>query len=185
MEIFINIDKWLFGLINGQFVNSFFDKFFPYITQIKNWQILFIVLALWLLWKGGKKGRITIIVLGITILAADQISSTFLKNLVERLRPCNDITMTVRLLVDCGPGFSFPSSHAVNTFAAAFVLSRFYHENRYVFYTIAGLISYSRVYVGVHYPADIIAGALLGIIIAYLIVIIYDYVTKKIKTLSV
>ena len=184
MDFLINIDKWLFYIINGQWTNSLFDSFFPFITLQKNWTILYVVLSLWLLWKGGKRGRIAIILLAITIIFADQFSSNLLKNVVERLRPCNDI-ITVRLLVNCGPGFSFPSSHAVNSFAAAFILSRFYSENKYIFYTIAALIAYSRVYVGVHYPFDIIAGAIIGIIIAYIIVIIYEFMAKKIKVLSV
>lgn len=184
MHFLLNIDKWLFSLINGQWTNHLFDKFFPFITLQSNWTILYIVLSIWLIWKGGKRGRIAIILLGITIIFADQISSSLLKNLIERLRPCNDI-ISVRLLINCGSGYSFPSSHAVNSFAAALILSRFYNENKYIFYTIAALIAYSRVYVGVHYTFDVIAGAIIGIIIAYIFVIIYESVAKKIKVLSV
>ncbi len=184
MEFLINIDKWLFGIINGELTAPFFDKFFPLITLQRNWTILYVILGIWLLIKGGKRGRIAIVLLALTILAADQFSSNLLKNAFERIRPCNDI-ITVRLLIDCGPGFSFPSSHAVNSFAAAVLLSRFYSENRYFFYTIAGLIAYSRVYVGVHYPFDIIAGAITGIIIGRLFVFLYDYLSSKYKVFSV
>jgi undecaprenyl-diphosphatase len=184
MDFLFNIDKWLFSVLNGQFINPVFDKFFPFITLQQNWNLLYIVLAAWLLWKGGKRGRVAIIILAVTIIISDQTASHILKPLIARLRPCNDL-ISVRLLINCGSGFSFPSSHAVNTFAAAFILSRFYSENKYLFYIIAALIAYSRVYVGVHYPSDVIAGSILGIIIAYLIVIVYEFLSSKIKVISV
>jgi undecaprenyl-diphosphatase len=184
MEFILDIDQWLFSLLNGQLINPIFDKILPFITLQKNWNLLYIILTGWLLWKGGKRGRIAIIILAITMIVADQTASHLLKPLVGRLRPCNDL-LSVRLLIDCGPGFSFPSSHTVNTFAAAFVLSRFYGESKYIFYTIATLIAYSRVYVGVHYPADILAGAVLGIIIAYIIVLVYEFLSSKFKVFSV
>jgi undecaprenyl-diphosphatase len=184
LDFLINIDKWLFSLINGEFVNSFFDRFFTLITLQRNWLLLYLVLGIWLLIKGGKRGRFAVIFLALTILAADQFSSNFLKYAVERIRPCNDI-IQVRLLIDCGPGFSFPSSHAVNSFAAAVLLSRFYRENRYFFYIFAGLIAYSRVYVGVHYPFDVLAGIIIGIIIGRLFVFLYDLLSSKYKVFSV
>ncbi len=184
MDFILNIDRWLFHLLNGQLVNSIFDRFFPFITLQSNWLLLYVILSIWLIWKGGKRGRIAILVLVLTIIVSDQMSSNFLKHLIERIRPCNDY-ISVRLLINCGPGFSFPSSHAVNSFAAAVILSHFYKGNRVLFYSIAALVAYSRVYVGVHYPLDILGGALLGIIIALLIVTVYEFLSSKFKVISV
>lgn len=183
-EIIQNFDLWLFGIINGEIVNSLFDKFFPFITIRTNWFILYAVLTGWLLWKGGKKGRIAVVVLVLTILISDQISASYLKPLIERPRPCHFLT-DIRLLIDCGPGYSFPSNHAVNSFAAAAVLSFFFKDYKYVFYILAFLVAYSRVYVGVHFPIDIAAGALLGLFIAFLVIKLYQLISNRVKVLSV
>jgi membrane-associated phospholipid phosphatase len=112
----------------------------------------------------------------ITVLVADQISSHVLKPLVERLRPCNQPMWShfVRTLIHCGSGYSFPSSHATNHFAIAiFLMFSFRKNGRYLHMSLlfvwASLISIGQVYVGVHYPLDIITGCLLGSSIGILI----------------
>lgn len=179
METLINFDIYLFNLINGTLYLKALDRFFVMITTQSNWNITFIILGLWLLFKGGKTGRVAIFILAITILLSDQLSSSVLKPLIERVRPCHTME-NIRLLVNCGAGMSFPSSHAVNNFAGAFILTYFYKNLRYVFYVIALLVAYSRVYVGVHYPADIVAGALIGTFVAFAVLLMYKFLKKKI-----
>jgi undecaprenyl-diphosphatase len=88
----------------------------------------------------------------------------------------------INLLVSCGTGKSFPSSHAANNFFAAFILSFFYKKNPWVFYTTASLIAISRVVVGVHYPFDVIGGAIIGTAIALLLrLILVELFEKRIK----
>ncbi len=142
-------------------------------------------LIFWFLFfKSGRTGKITAITLIITIIISDQLSSTFIKEWVGRIRPCHALD-NVRLLVDCGGGKSFPSSHAVNNFAAAYVITYFFQKNYVFFYIIAAIMAYSRVYVGVHYPSDILAGAVIGIMVAFLttkvIKILDERLRKKLK----
>ncbi len=129
-----------------------------------------------LIFKGGKKGKITAFAIILLIVVSDQISSHLLKNLFERARPCNALE-NVRSLVSCGHSYSMPSSHAVNNFSAATFLSALYSKYKKIFFTIAALVAFSRPYVGVHYPSDIIVGALLGVAIGYAFV----YVLKRIN----
>ena len=108
---------------------------------------------------------------GITILLTDQIASSIIKPAVHRLRPCNDpaVLPDMHLLVDCGPGFSFISSHASNHFGIAVFLILILRK-RFSWITPpallwATLICFAQVYVGLHYPLDVIGGALLGVVI--------------------
>ena len=184
MPVFLqNIDLFLFQLFNMTIANPFFDKLMPFVTQQQNWNMVYIILLVWLLWKGGRNGRIAFVLLIFTIICADQLSSNFIKSWVARPRPCHNLTM-LRLLVDCGSGFSFPSSHAVNNFAAAVILSYFYKEYKVVLFTIASVVAFSRVYVGVHYPLDIIGGALIGYTFANLVLLIYGLFTKNSRQIS-
>lgn len=171
IETLINIDIYLFHLINSYLTLSIFDKFMPLITNVRYWYITYLIFALWLIFKGGKKGRLALITLVVAVILTDQINSAFLKELFGRIRPCHTLK-NVHLLINCPISKSFPSSHAANNFLAAVILSFFYKQYNKIFLFIAILISYSRIYVGVHYPSDIIGGALVGIIIGLLILLI-------------
>jgi len=105
------------------------------------------------------------------VVLSDQLSSSVLKQLFDRARPCHTvngipIVPEVRLLVGCGSGRSFPSSHAVNNFAVATLFVMYYRRWGWAFFTWASLVALSRVAIGVHYPSDILGGALIGVILA-------------------
>ncbi len=172
------IDEYLIQILNVAFANSLFDSVMPFVTNMQNWILVYVFYLGFLLWKGGANGRICVAVLVVTLLVSDPISSQLIKGAVGRLRPCHSLDW-IRVLVDCGPGKSFPSSHAVNNFAAAFVLTHFFRQYKYVFYTIATIIAYSRVYVGVHYPIDVLSGAAIGIAIAWCITQLYILLKNK------
>jgi undecaprenyl-diphosphatase len=180
MDILLNLDTQLFYFLNSALANPVFDTIMPFITEVQPWILIYLFGFWFLFFKSGKKGKITAITLIITIIATDQINSSLIKEYVGRMRPCH-VLDHVRLLVDCGGGKSFPSSHAANNFAAAYVVTYFFKKNQWFFYTIAGLMAFSRVYIGVHYPLDIIGGALVGLIVAYLITF---FVTKTDNYLS-
>jgi len=161
-----SFDEEIFRLINGQSQNFFFDWFMPFMTDLKNFTYVIILLGSWVLWKERKGGFIFLIFVGLTLAITDQFSSHLLKPWVGRIRPCH-VVESVRLLTDCNTSYSFPSSHAVNLFAAAFFLAQPFGRLAPLFYGIGAVVGYSRVYIGIHYPLDIIGGAGLGILIAW------------------
>jgi undecaprenyl-diphosphatase len=167
LDFLLNIDISVFYFINHTLSNPLFDKFFPFITDPKNWFIAYTILYLTLIIKGGKRGRIAAVVLILLVAASDQLSSNLLKNLFERIRPCNALP-DVRILVGCTGSYSFPSSHAVNNFSVAVFFSRLYPKYKITFIIAASLVALSRPYVGVHYPSDILGGALIGSAVGYI-----------------
>jgi undecaprenyl-diphosphatase len=181
MEFLLNLDTQLFYFVNVTLANPVSGKFFTLLTESGNWSMLYLFCALWLLFFDGKRGRIVFATLIVAILITDQISSNVIKELVGRIRPCHTLE-NINLLVSCGAGKSFPSSHAANNFAAAFILSFFYKKNPWVFFVTASLIALSRVVVGVHYPADVIAGAMVGTGIALILrLILVELFEKRFK----
>lgn len=174
------IDVRVFYFINHTIANPFLDKFFPFITDVKNWYITYILLFFILVIKGGRTGRIAAVIFLVLITATDQFSSAFLKLLISRIRPCN-ILPDVRILVTCTESFSFPSSHAVNNFAAAMFFSKPYPKLKWTLFIVASLVALSRPYVGVHYPSDIVAGALIGIVFGYIFAFIAMSIDNVLK----
>ncbi len=166
-KIFYSIDVKIFYLINHSLANPLFDSFFKFITLPEHWIIAYVILLGILFARGGKLGRIAFLGIIIVIAVSDQTSSNLLKNMIQRVRPCNALP-DCRLLVNCLGSYSFPSSHAVNNFAAAAYFSYIYPRYNKVFYVTAALVAFSRPYVGVHYPSDVIFGAVLGYLIGHL-----------------
>ncbi|HEX9615325.1 MAG TPA: phosphatase PAP2 family protein [Bacteroidota bacterium] len=174
-ELLRSIDLGLFVFINQSLQNAVLDFLMPFITDLnKQLPVLITVLAIlaWMVVKGGTTGRIAAVLLIITITFSDQLSSSWVKHLFERVRPCHELE-NVHLLVDCGSGYSFPSSHAVNSFAGATVLSFFFRKWLWAFASFAVVAALSRIYVGVHYPSDVAGGALLGFACGALIVYLF------------
>ena len=174
-DALIDLDKELFLFLNQETRNWLFDVVLPFLTDINRKPIGIVILAiLWLLLltKGGRPGRIAALLLIPTIALSDQLNSSFLKFLVDRPRPCHELA-NVHLLVGCGSGYSFPSSHAVNNFAAAMVLSYFLPRWTWAFFCYASVICFSRIYVGVHYPSDVIAGAMIGLVVGFLVIVAF------------
>jgi undecaprenyl-diphosphatase len=159
-------DETLFHLITGEGQNYFLDWFLPFMADLNHFKHVLVILGVWWLWKERKAGLIFLVFVGITLVISDQFSSTLLKGWVGRIRPCHAF-QSVRLLADCNTSYSFPSSHAVNLFAAAFFLCQPYPSLSPLVYGIAAIGAYSRVYVGIHYPLDIIGGAAIGLLIAW------------------
>ncbi|MEK7819215.1 MAG: phosphatase PAP2 family protein [Bacteroidota bacterium] len=171
IENILNFDRFIFYFLNNDLSLPFLDNFFVTLTElnkIKFIQISLICLLLFIFTAGKKKSKITTLFLILTLIITDQVSSQFLKHFFERVRPCFE-TENIRLLVPCGGGFSFPSSHATNAFAFVTLFSKFYKNYKTHYLVFGFLIAYSRIYVGVHYPLDILAGAIVGFVISYFI----------------
>jgi undecaprenyl-diphosphatase len=164
----LQLDRDLFYLINHSWANPFFDVFFPWITKLKHFLPVLVPLILVLVTLGRRRGRLCVLTLGLSIAVSDPLTVRVLQPSFERVRPCVALSDT-RLLVSRKKSPSFPSAHAVNVFAAAAVLWRFYRRSLWASLPLAVLVALSRVYVGVHYPLDILAGAILGWVVGLLV----------------
>lgn len=181
LELLQTVDTAVFYFINNTLSNSVFDKFFVYITDVNHWYLVYVILWGIAFFKGGRMGKIAAIGSLLVITAADQLSSSLLKNMIERVRPCNALPH-VNILVGCTGSFSMPSSHAVNNFAIATFFSQIYPKLTAVLYIAAFLVAFSRPYVGVHYPGDIFVGAIVGIIVGLTFAYLALQLEKHFKT---
>jgi undecaprenyl-diphosphatase len=154
-----DLDVRLFVLLNQKWTNGFLDWLMPLVTDFDHWRIPLILLLLVVLARASTETRLGLMFAIVAVGLADQISSSAIKPLFERERPF-DVIEGTRQLVDAH-GYAFPSSHAANTFAAGVFLSIRFPKFLPVLF-LSFLVAYSRVYVGVHYPSDVLAGALLG-----------------------
>jgi len=169
LQNFVNFDHWLFERINGDWTSPLLDAILPFLTDLnRNHFLPLIVLVLLGAWifKQRLRALVWILTLVIAVGASDLISYRVIKSLAERNRP-EQAGVHVVLRTTHHSGSSFPSNHAANAFAGASVLSSAFPPATPLFYLIAFLIAYSRVYVGVHFPLDVIAGGLLGWMIGF------------------
>lgn len=170
----IEADHNLFIKINNEWHNSFLDKILPFTREPQLWIPLYGFLILFTIINFKKNGVIWVLCFGLTIVITDYISSTILKEVFMRLRPCQipGMLSEIRLLVSECPGNpSFPSSHAVNHFAVAMFVFKTFDKplgkwSKILFFW-AITISYAQVYVGVHFPIDVTCGAIIGCLLAY------------------
>ena len=172
METLLQLDLKFFQLINSSWNNPAFDLILPLWRSKYTWIPLYLMLC-FLIYRHKKiEGLKIILVIILVVVFADFISSECIKKFFERLRPCNDDLVEFRLLLpNCGSGFSFTSSHACNHFALVVaIFTLMYNEFRgiriLILFIWAAVIAYAQVYVGVHYPFDVISGAIIGSIIA-------------------
>ena len=164
-------DQWLFIKINTGLANPFLDSVMPFMRYPLNWAPLYVFLAAFALINFKSKGAWWILFFVVTIPLTDMTGNYIFKKGFERVRPCGDpdFFFHVRLLVyHCSTGFSFVSNHAANHFGLAtffFITTRSLLKNwAYIAFVWAALVAMAQVYVGIHYPTDIFAGALLGLL---------------------
>jgi undecaprenyl-diphosphatase len=135
-------------------------------------------------WKLRWRAIYTLVAIISVIIAADRFTSGFMKPYFQRLRPCYEesIQGMIHMITGCGGQFGFVSSHAANSFGFAMITWLIF-RNKYPQFGLIFLwaipVSYSRIYLGVHYPSDVIIGAMIGMIIAWIIYKIYEWILQK------
>ncbi len=172
------LDERFFFWINQGHQNSFFDLVMPYITEFNHWKYWIALIWLLVFLAGGKKTRICFLLLIALVGVLDYSNSFLFKHLFARPRPCN-VLSGVHIFWPCPRSFSFPSNHAVNLFGTAFFLSFFYRRWSFFLIPLAITVGYSRVYVGEHYPFDILGGAFLGAVGAGLAIILARFLISQ------
>ena len=173
------IDKSILLFINQTLSFSFLDFIMPFITDEHNWSIPILSLILFLLLFNKKKGKIVLIIIIITLGINDYLCASILKPYFARLRPSHEFLEYINLLVPKGGKWSLPSNHASNMFALATTVGYFYPKSKISLYFLAIIVCFSRVYVGVHYPFDVLIGGVIGYSISWLI--INTWVELKLK----
>lgn len=189
MEALLQADHELFRAIHLGGACQVLDIIAPLLRNKLFWVPLyvFILTYIWYNKRPYLAGFALSVALLITV--SDTVSSKIIKPTVERLRPCNTpgIMEKIRPLVSCGSGYSFTSSHATNHFAlAVFLMGTFSYRRKkwkWLWLVWAASISLSQVYVGVHFPIDILVGGLLGAGLGWLGVLGYRYFTVHIRHL--
>ncbi len=179
-HLFKELDWAMWFYLNTEWHNRFLDFMLPFLRNQFFWMPLYLFLVLFMPLNYRRRGWLWIGGFLLSFALADYISASVIKPYVGRLRPCNtpELQRYIHLLVECGAGKSFPSSHASNHFAfATFIaatLGRAYPGIRKWVFLWASLVAYSQVYVGVHFPMDVLCGAGLGILIGKVTSRIYN-----------
>ncbi|MFN8179122.1 MAG: phosphatase PAP2 family protein [bacterium] len=157
------LDTQVFLLVNRHWVHPILDVVMVAVTTFKLWRLPLVAVLLLVLARGKTPTRLAILSAVLAVGVSDQLVANGVKPVFERARPFEVIPLA-RKLVDAHDA-SFPSAHAANTFAAGVFLALRFRKMRWWILVLPALVAYSRVYVGVHYPSDVLAGALLGALV--------------------
>jgi undecaprenyl-diphosphatase len=177
------LDTQAFLWLNS-FHSETFDSIMLWITGRNSWFPFYAIIIGGIVWTQKRKSLRILLMIIFSILISDQVCSSILKPLIHRLRPCHEpmIQDLVHLVGNCGGQFGFCSSHSANTFALItclfLIFGKQYKGIKYL-YIWAIIVSYSRIYVGVHYPLDVLAGAGIGVLSSLFCYRIYHYFLSK------
>lgn len=177
----MEMDLAVFNYIQQNLKNPFLDILMPIITDLGNWTWFLITgwLALFIL--GGKRGRLVCITAIIAILVVDNLTSYVIKPFFGRVRP--NVLLEMSSIGELSRAYSpsFPSNHAANIFTLAMILSWGYRKFLVLWFGIAVIVGFSRIYIGAHYPLDVIAGAIVGMSCAIFFIWLNNYILKHLK----
>ena len=177
------LDTQAFLWLNS-FHSAIFDPIMLWITNRNSWFPLYAIIIGYIIWTQKRKSVGILLLIIFSVIIADQVCSSILKPLFHRFRPCHEpsIQDLVHLVGNCGGQFGFCSSHAANSFALVTCLILLFQKHftgiKY-FYVWAIIVSYSRIYVGVHYPLDVLTGAFIGVLSSLFCNKFYQYYLSK------
>ena len=187
IDFLTRIDTELFLFLNGLHV-YWLDPVMTFISGKITWAPFYIVLLYLVIKKYKKQSILIIIGIVLLIVCSDQVSSGIFKPIFERPRPCHNEAIKDLVYLPnghCGGAYGFISSHACNAFALAsfltLLLKKHYKKIAWVMFTWAILVAYSRIYMGVHYPGDIVVGAAVGILIGFVLGIVANKILRQSK----
>jgi undecaprenyl-diphosphatase len=165
LDALLGWDERIFRLLNGKWLNPALDRLLPFVTDAGNFILPCVVAAIVIVWVGRVRGLRFLVVAVVSVVVADAIGTHIFKYSFLRVRPCIGLA-DVRLLVGCTHLPSFPSNHAVNTSVLATLITLYMPRLWLPATALVFLVGYTRVYVGVHYPLDVLAGSVLGVVVA-------------------
>ena len=179
METLLNLDVGFLLFLQDSVRNPILNSIMIFITSLGNGGMLWIAATVLLMIP--KKTRKVGLMSAIALLGSLIINNNLIKNLVQRPRPFRTFP-ELQIIIPTPSEFSFPSGHTSSSFAAAAVFYRHLPKKLGVpSVVLAGLIGFSRLYVGVHYPTDVIAGVIMGILLSYMAEFLVDFIGKKLK----
>ena len=185
IESIQNIDQQLFLWLNSKHADAL-DPVMIFITGKFTWIPFYAFLVGFIIYAFKKKAIIILLGVALLVTLADQTASGFFKPTFKRLRPCHntEIQALVHVPNGCGGQYGFVSSHAANSFAVALLLSLLFARNwiTALVFTWAISVSYSRIYLGVHYPADIVVGGMIGMFWGFVVFKLINFVKNKINS---
>lgn len=163
LETITNIDFYVLDFIQKHFRCSFLDHVMPVLTGLGNGGMIWIAIAAVMLLKEKYRKQGAVLLVGLAV--GFVLGNLLLKPIVARPRP-NWVNMQIELLIDNPLDFSFPSGHTLSSFVAAFLISMDNHKFGYAAIPFAALMAFSRLYLYVHYPSDVLAAILLALVVA-------------------
>ncbi|MBC3785616.1 phosphatase PAP2 family protein [Spirosoma utsteinense] len=177
------LDTDLFLWLNGRYT-PWLDPIMVWVTERNSWFPFYALLVGWLIYRYRKQAIGLLLTIIAAVALSDQVSSSVLKPLTLRPRPCHveALQKLIHPVLDCGGQYGFVSSHAATTFALAttlwLLLGRQHPWIRLTFLW-AAFVSYSRIYVAAHYPLDVLAGTGVGVLSAVICVTLYNEFRKR------
>ncbi len=181
IETILDFDKQLFLFLNG-FHTPWLDAVMLFFSKSKVWIPLYAIIVFYLFRNFGLKDGIRFVVLILLAVGmSDFVTSGVMKPYFQRLRPCHDFLNEMMLVGNCGGKYGFASSHAANSFALFYSIFKIFGKKHFWTYFLLGwaiIVSYSRIYLGVHFPMDVFFGGTIGILISTFIFELNKSITK-------